>query len=130
MKKLLTVLVALMLCVCCFGMVGCGLEGKYELVGIEIDGDLYEEGDKYTFMGQTITFDQMAKDAGKLELKEDEVCKFMGVKGKWTEKDDVVTVKIEGAKIKFDVDGKQLRYEVKEMSELLGVDVVYIYEKV
>ncbi len=64
MKKLLSVLLAAMLIVACFGMVGCGAEGKYKFHSLEINGEKVEVGAQY----------EMLKDEG-FELAKDGVVK-------------------------------------------------------
>ena len=68
MKKLLSILLAAMLIVACFGMVGCGVSGKYEFYAIEINGEQYKVGDTFNFMGMdiTITEEMYADEAFEL----------------------------------------------------------------
>ncbi len=64
MKKLLSILLAAMLIVACFGMVGCGVEGKYKFHSLEINGEKVETGAEY----------ESLKDEG-FELAKDGVVK-------------------------------------------------------
>lgn len=71
MKKLLTILLAALLCVCCVSMVACkeesGVEGKYKFYSLTYGGTTYNIGD--TYQGVVLSADTMS-----LELKKGGVC--------------------------------------------------------
>ena len=110
MKKLLTILAAVMLCVCCFAMVGCGVEGEYSFYGVQIGDEVYKEGD--TYLGQEIS----GKAYGTFELAADGVYKEDGevVEGvKWEEKDDKIVLTMEGVEMgSYTIDGNKLIAEI------------------
>lgn len=114
MKKLLTILAAVMLCVCCFAMVGCGVEGEYSFYGIQIGDEVYKEGD--TYLGQEIS----GKNYASFELAKDGVCKTDGKVEEgttWAEKDGKVVISVEGLGevMEYEIDGNKL---IAEMGNL------------
>ena len=108
MKKLLTILAAVMLCVCCFAMVGCGVEGEYSFYSMEIDGQTYKVGD--TYMGVEITEESVAMY--KLEIKEEGKAKYMGMDCTWEEKDGKLVISYETISVaEFEIKGSKLVVE-------------------
>ena len=77
MKKLLTILLAALLCVCCVSMVACkeeaGVEGTYKMYSVTISGTTYEVGDTIpagAFMGNPVDM-VLAAEYMSLELNKD-----------------------------------------------------------
>ena len=76
MKKLLTILLAALLCVCCVSMVACkeeaGVEGTYKFYSLTVDTTTYEVGDTIPGGGMFGPNDMtLTADAMTLELKKD-----------------------------------------------------------
>ena len=104
MKKLLSILLAAMLIVACFGMVGCGVNGKYELYAIEIAGKECKDTDE---------FEMMKERYGTFELAKDGVYKVNGEEAegvKWEKRSDgIYLVAEDGEEEKvFEKDGNKL----------------------
>ena len=112
MKKLLSILLAAMLIVACFGMVGCGVKGKYEFYAYEIAGEQYKVGD--TFMGMEITEDMVKGMA--FELCKDGTVKDADgevIEGQtWKKADKGIEVYFDGELFDtFEKDGNKLIME-------------------
>ena len=111
MKKLLSILLAAMLIVACFGMVGCGVKGKYEFYAYEIDGNEYKVGD--TFMGVEITEDMVKVMA--FELCKDGTVKDADgevIAGQtWEKADGGIVLKMGDESINVKKDGNKLIME-------------------
>ena len=124
MKKLLSILLAAMLIVACFGMVGCGVEGKYKFYAYEIAGEQYKVGDEVPGLGK-IT-EEMAKESG-FELAKDGVVKDADGEevesASWEEADGKVTIKI------GDFYERELTKDGRKLIEDLGNGVKIIYKK-
>lgn len=71
MKKLLTILLAALLCVCCVSMVACkeeaGVEGTYKFYSLTYNGETYNIGDEFQGV-------EMTADTVKIELKKGGDC--------------------------------------------------------
>ena len=103
MKKLLSILLAAMLIVACFGMVGCGVSGKYELYAIELAGAEAKEGEM---------FEMVKEEIGGFELCKDGTVKVNGEvieKETWEKTDKGVDMKYDGkVTTSFEKDGNKL----------------------
>ncbi len=90
MKKILSVLLAALMCVCCFGFVGCADTGVYKFYSLtNEDGNKFEVGEKYNF----ITLDE---DYSIIELKDDGTCIYtnLGIPRKGTFEKSLFKVKM------------------------------------
>lgn len=120
MKKLLSILLAAMLIVACFGMVGCGVQGTWKFYAYEIAGVEYKVGD--TYAGVTIT-EEMVKDIG-FEFAKDGVVKDLEGNVEegmtWEKTDDGVSIKAAGVEVsKLVKDGNKLIMESYGMKIIL-----------
>ena len=103
MKKLLSILLAAMLIVACFGMVGCGVKGKYELYAIEIAGAEVKEGEMFEMVKEEIGSFELAKD-GVVKVN-DKVIE----KESWKKSDKGVDMYYDGELVQsFEKDGNKL----------------------
>lgn len=139
MKKLLSILLATMLIVCCFGMVGCGVSGKYELWAIEVDGEVYKDGDtiEVTIYGQKVAkeFDEWVKgykeyNLDSLKLDKDGDARFLGYSDwEWEKDGKEITLESSGSSVELIKKGGKLRFDVSQFIEYFEEDVVFIYKK-
>ena len=101
MKKLLTLALSLIMCVCCFGLIACGkdggAEGTYKLDSITLDGVTYEIGDDAPWGGE------ITADVYIIELKGDNkavVTSKMGaetvIEAEWSLDGDKLSLTAEG----------------------------------
>lgn len=144
MKKFLTILLACVLCVCCFGLVGCGVEGTYNLVAVEIDGEVYEPGDmieltrKYGRESMEYEFDEWVLiveteaeiniSTFRLEAGGDakifnweSIDDWGDVDFEWDKKDNTIEIEtnhydLRDFDLKFDVKGRKLRLDISEIA--------------
>ena len=118
MKKLLTILLAAVLCLSCLAMVGCGVEGEYSFYAIEYNGETYKVGDEVAGLGKL-----EAEDFESFELAKDGVYKVAGkeVPGvKWEEKDGKVILKAGDIEVSsMTIDGKTL------YTEMAGMKIIF-----
>ena len=121
MKKLLTIMAAALLAICCFGLVACGggVEGTYKFKSMTAGGETYAVGDVAPWgeEGETISADCIV-----LELKADGVVAYtttMGgepqaLEGTWTQDGNAITITIAGDAQTFTLEGKTLSYTYGE----------------
>lgn len=139
MKKLLSILLATLLIVCCFGMVGCGVSGKYELWAVEVDGEVYKDGDtvELTVDGYTIEkeYDEWIElfkgykiDTLKLDKEGD--AKFLGYSNLEWEKDGK-EINLEGEYIELELrkKGGKLRFDISQVDKTFDNEIILIYKK-
>ena len=132
MKKILTILIATLLCICCVGMVACGgdgVEGVYKFKSMTYEGETYEIGDEAPW-GDDI----LSADSNTFELKEDgtvvSTSKVAGQtetqNGTWTKDGNTITVVMtvgsQSQTVTMTLDGNVLTYNVME-------GMTYVYEK-
>ena len=115
MKKLLTIMAAALLAICCFGLVACGggVEGTYKFKSMTAGGETYAVGDVAPWGDgvETISADYIV-----LELKADGVVAYtmsMGdetesMTGTWAQNGNAITITIEGEAQTFTLEGKTL----------------------
>ena len=121
MKKLLTIMAAALLAICCFGLVACGggVEGTYKFKSMTAGGETYAVGDVAPWGedGETISADYLV-----LELKSDgSVAYSMSMGGEtesktgtWAQDGNTITITIDDEAMPFTLDGKTLSYTYGE----------------
>ena len=116
MKKLLTILVASILCICCVGLAACNTAaGTYKIKSMTTAGITVEVGEK------------LDADYIKLELEKDGVAKMttktllgsVVKEGTWEQKGKTVTITIGDEPQEYTLDGDTLTYTNEDSGMVL-----------
>lgn len=115
MKRILSLLLATLLIVCCFGMVGCKAEGVYTLKEVVIDGVSYKKGDTIPGYGE-LSEEKLLSAPFTFELGVDGaylVNQTQDTNTSWTKEDKTVTITYNGIEIyKYTQKGRKLIREI------------------
>ena len=124
MKRILSLLLATLLIVCCFGMVGCKSEGVYTIKEIIINGESYKEGDVIPDFGE-LSEEKKQSAPFTFELGVDGVYLVNGTEvanTTWSKEGKIVTVKCNGMEVcKYTQKGRKLILEID--------DATFIYKR-
>ena len=104
MKRFISLALALVLVVCCFGLVSCGgddVEGTYELYSYN-----GEEWDAEEMGGATMTIE--LKSGGKAIFSESNGSDTYDEEGTWEQDGSTISITVSGETIDFELSGNKL----------------------